>query len=86
MKNSFNILLLFCLFLLSCGPDCSEGLDVGFYKSGYEEGVSMASFSSTVNGKINSCEEWYEQLGKSTPNDCFCAGFNDGLKGKNKRY
>jgi hypothetical protein len=85
MNNTFNLLLVFCLFLASCGTDCSEGKDVGFYNSGYEEGVGIAYVSSTLDEKVKSCEEWYEQLGKSTPNDCFCAGFNDGLEGNDKR-
>lgn len=69
MKNTFNLVLVFCLFLGSCGIDCSEGKDVDFYNSGYEEGGSIAYVSSTLNEKVKSCEEWYEQLGKSTPYD-----------------
>ena len=78
MKNYYVFAVLF--ILSSCGPDCSNGQDSNAYESGFQEGKTISSFASTTGSYVKSCKEWYDNLGKSQPSECFCAGFDDGLK------
>ena len=81
MKKIQNIFIaVFTLSITSaCSVDCSNS--VGQYEDGYYSGKLLLTLGTSA-----SCSKWTEEMGMSSPSDCYCAGFNDGKAGKENKY
>lgn len=87
-KNVFRLIMkiqyvfigvLLMSILGACSVDCSK--QEGQYDDGFNSGKLLR-----IVGTSASCDEWAEEMGMSTPTDCFCEGFNDGKAGRDNKY
>lgn len=79
-KIKYTFIALFALSLISaCSVDCSNS--VGQYEDGYYSGKLLRTVGTSA-----SCSKWAQEMGMSSPTDCFCDGFSDGKSGKENKY